>query len=51
MSFDESMFSAGFIQKTAKVDLDVRINRIYPWQKQPQKVPEDSRGHHTEAEG
>ena len=47
MSFDESVFSAGFIQKTVKVDLDVRLNRTYPQQKQPQKVLEDSRGHHT----
>ena len=30
MSFVESVFSAGFIQKTVKVDLDVRLNRAYP---------------------
>ena len=29
-SFGESVFSVGFIQKTIKVDLDVRINRTYP---------------------
>ena len=51
MSFGESIFSVGFIQKTIKADLDVRLNRAYPQQKQPQKVLEDSRGHHTEAEG
>ena len=50
-SFGGSIFSAGFIQKTIKVDLDVRLNRAYPQQKQPQKVLEESRGHHTEAEG
>ena len=26
MTFGESVFSAGFIQKTVKLDLDVRIN-------------------------
>ena len=51
MSFGESVFSIGFIYKTIKVDLDVRLNRAYPQRKQPQKVPEDSRGHHTKAEG
>ena len=51
MSFVESVFSVGFIQKTIKVDLDDRLNRAYLQRKQPQKVPEDSRGHHTEAEG
>ena len=51
MSFGKSIFSAGFIQKTIKVDLDVRLNRAYPQRKQPQKVLEDSRGLHTEAEG
>ena len=45
MSFGESVFSAGFIQKTIKVDIDVRLNQ------QPQKVPKHSRGHHTEVEG
>jgi hypothetical protein len=49
MSFDESVFSVGFIQKTIKVDLHVRINRTYPPRNGHQKVPEDSRGHHTEA--
>ena len=51
MSFGESVFSARFIQKTVKVDLDVRINRAYSRRKQLQKVPEGSREHHTEAEG
>ena len=51
MSFGEFVFSIGFIQKTVKVDLDVRLNRAYPQQKQPQKVPEVLRGLHTEAEG
>ena len=30
MSFGESVISAGFIKKTVKVDLDVRLNRAYP---------------------
>ena len=51
MSFGESVFSIGFIQKTVKVDLDVRLNHTYPQRKRPQKVLEDSRGLHTEAEG
>ena len=51
MSFDEYIFCTGFIQKTIKVDLDVRLNRDNPWDKQHQKVLEDSRGHHTKAEG
>ena len=51
MSFGESEFSAVFIQKTIKVDQDVRFNHAYPQRKQPQKVPEDSRGLHTEAKG
>ena len=49
MSFGESVFFVGFIQKTIKVNLDDRLNRAYPQRKQPQKVPEDSRGHHTKA--
>ena len=36
--------------ETVKVDLDVRLNRAYPQRKRPQKVPEDSRGLHTEVE-
>ena len=49
MSFGESVFSRGFIQKTVKVDLHVRFNHAYPQWKWPQKVPEDSRGLYTEA--
>jgi hypothetical protein len=51
MSFGESVFSAGFIQKTIKVDLDVKLNRPYPQWKQTKKVPEYSRGLHTEVVG
>ena len=40
MSFGESIFSARFIQKTVKADLDVRLNHAYPQQKQ---LPEGSR--------
>ena len=29
-SFGESVFSVGFIQKTVKVDQDVRFNCAYP---------------------
>ena len=42
MSFGESMISAGFIQKTIKVDLDVRVNRTYPQRNGHQKTREDS---------
>jgi hypothetical protein len=49
MSFGESVFYVGFIQKTVKVDLHVRINCAYPQQNGHQKVPEDSRGLHTDA--
>ena len=42
MSFGESISSAGFIQKIINVDLDVRINRVYP---QRNTTPEGSRGH------
>ena len=51
MSFGEFVFSAGFIQKTIKVDLHVRFIRAYPQRNGHQKVPEDSRGIHTKAEG
>ena len=44
------MISAGFIQKTIKVDLDVRVNHAYPHQNGHQKTLEDSRGLHTVAE-
>ena len=45
------MISVGFIQKTIMVDLDVRINLAYPQQNRHQKTQEDTRGHHTMAEG
>ena len=51
MSFGESVFSAGFIQKIIKVDIYVRFNCAYPQRNGQQKVPEDSRGLHTKAEG
>ena len=51
MSFGESIFSAGFIQKTIKVELHVRFNCAYPQRNGHQKVLEDSRGLHTKAEG
>ena len=46
MSFVESVFSAGFIQKIVKVDLNVKVNHAYLSRKQLQKVP---RSHATEA--
>ena len=51
MSFGESVFSAGFIQKTIKVDLHVRFNRAYPQRNRHQKTLEDSGGLHTEVKG
>jgi hypothetical protein len=50
-SFGEFMISAGFIQKTVKVDLHVRVNYAIPSRNQHGKVIEDSRGLHTEVEG
>jgi hypothetical protein len=44
------MISAGYIQKTIKVDLDVRINQAYPPRNGHQKTLEDTRGHHAKAE-
>ena len=51
MSFGESIFSTGFIQKTVKVDLHVRINLAYLPRNGHQKVLEDTRGPHVEAKG
>jgi hypothetical protein len=43
MSFGESMFSAGFIQKTIKEDLIVKGNNGIPPRKQCGKTLEDFR--------
>jgi hypothetical protein len=51
MSFGESVFVVGFIQKTIKVDLNVRINRAYPQWDGHQKDLEYTRGYHTTAKG
>jgi hypothetical protein len=51
MSFGESVISAGFNQKIVKADLHVRVNYAIPPWNQRGKVPEDSRGLHTEARG
>ena len=51
ISFGESVFSAGFIQKTVKADLHVRFNCPYPQRNGHQKTLEDSGGLHTEAKG
>jgi hypothetical protein len=45
------MISVGFIKKTVKVNLDVRINHAYPQPKRPQKILEDPKGLRTKAEG
>jgi hypothetical protein len=37
----------GFIQKTVKVDLHVRVNHAYPPRNGHQKFPKNSRGHQT----
>ena len=50
MSFGEFVFSTGFIQKTVKVDLHVRINCAYPQRNKHQKVPKDSKGLHAKVE-
>ena len=47
MSFGESTFLAGFIQKTVKVDQIIKLNHVYPRRKL-QKVLEDTRRHSTE---
>ena len=49
MSFGESVFSAGFNQKTVKGDLFVKGNHGIPLQEQRGKVPKDSRRLSTEA--
>ena len=49
MSFGESVFSAGFNQKTVKVDLHVRSNCVYPPRNGQQKTLEGSRRKITEA--
>jgi hypothetical protein len=51
MSFGESVISARYIQKTVKPDLHVRANYAILLRNQRGKVPEDSRGLHTEARG
>ena len=50
MSFSESLFSAGFIQKTVKGDLFVKENYEIPTRKQRGKILEDSRRLSTEAD-
>ena len=40
MSFGESVFLAGFIQKTSKEDLFVKANHVYPLRNRPGKNPE-----------
>ena len=49
MSFGESVFLVGFIQKTTKEDLFVKGNHGIPPRDQRGKVPEDSRRLSTKA--
>ena len=49
MSFGKFVFLVGFNQKTAKVDLFVKGNRLIPQDKQHGKTLEDSRRLCTEA--
>ena len=51
MSFGESVFSAGFILKTAKEDLFIKANHVYPQQNRREKTLEDSRRQTNKAEG
>ena len=50
MSFGESVFLAGFIQKTIKEDLFVKGNYGIPQRKQRGKILEDSRRLSTEVD-
>ena len=50
MSFGESMFSAGFNQKTNKGDLNVKGKIRISLRNQLQKVLGDSKSHVTKAE-
>ena len=50
MSFGESVFLAGFIQKTIKGDLFVKENYVIPPYKQRGKILEDSRRLSTKAD-
>ena len=49
-SFGESVFSAGYIQKTVNGDLNIRINHTYPRWNQHQKLLEDNIGQSTMVE-
>jgi hypothetical protein len=48
MSFGESIFSAGFIQKIAKEDLNIKRDCVIISSRIHRKVLEDTRGLHTE---
>jgi hypothetical protein len=50
MSFGESVFFVGYIQKIVKAGLLVRVNNAIPSRNQCGKVLEDSSGHHAKAE-
>ena len=50
MSFGESMFLVGFIQKIIKGDLFIKGNYRIPPRKQRMKILEDSRKLSTEAD-
>jgi hypothetical protein len=50
MSFGESVFLVRFNQKIIKVDLFIKINHVYPRQKQLKKILKDSRRQTTKEE-
>jgi hypothetical protein len=50
MSFGESVISTGYIQKTIKEDLHVKVNYVNPPWNRREKDLEDTRGHQTKAE-
>jgi hypothetical protein len=50
MSFGESKFSVGFIQKTISGDQNIKVNHTYSSCKQLQKALEDTKSHAPEAD-
>jgi hypothetical protein len=50
MSFGESVFSAGFIQKTAKGDLFVKGNHVIPQRNRHEKTLKDTRRQPTKVD-
>ena len=48
MSFGESVFAAGFNQKTIKVDIFVKVNLVYPRRNRLGKIPDNTKRLSTE---